>query len=421
MHWPVLPITGPCRADEEIYLLVELLNHAEIEAMHGAEVAAQAFQVMHQKMLHWGAQTEALHETSVLARWQFKALVRLCGYHGFDAQDDDIACGLEMLQAQWSVDSLDVGGQHVLPLLAIHEVASPGEKILHALSAAPDLRPLAISSSLKRPPVQGRSNEWLERHRSDMNLAWRWHMALGQGRASLVLQPVRHSRTGEDLYHEALLRVADEQAASDAETLSAGMAVMALERLGLVRPLDRLVVSTVIDRLELETDHRLGCNISAASLKLDGWWNVPLQRLTARPDVAARLMVEVTETMPVTDLEAALTFLRKLKSLGCGIALDDVGSGYSSLSLAREIRPDVIKVDASLLHAERDSHAATSTLEKLVGYCQTLAAHVVLEGIEEKEDLALAQRVGAQWLQGYAIAMPAAPVSPMPVTGSFRC
>lgn len=414
IRWPVLP-DRVLPADEEVHLWVELHNHVEIQAVYGREAATQALQRMHQRMIQWGARTQAVRETSALVRFRARTLTALCDSQVFEHEGDGVARGLEALQVRLAGDALDVCGQRVLPWVVIHEAEAPG-----GIASEPRHRhrpsgSRIVATALVRLATRGRPDDWRARYRKDMALAWQWQAALEQGQASLVLQPVRHARTCQDLYHEALLRIHADHVACDGSSRSAGDMIAALERLGLVRSLDRSVVSTVLDRLEADSARRLGCNISAASLRLDRWWGTLLRRLQARPDVATRLTLEVTETMPVTDRDAASVFLGRLKALGCRIALDDVGSGHSNLDLAREIRPDVIKVDAALLHAARSTRQAARVLEKLADCCRTLASHVVIEGVEQAQDLALAQQAGLEWLQGYAIAMPSAAAPAMPV------
>ena len=111
--------------------------------------------------------------------------------------------------------------------------------------------------------------------------------------------------------------------------------------------LDHAVMTAVVNRFETDPTAKLGCNLLALSFVSDAWWESLLERLAAQPDVAARLTVEFTETAPLSDLDAASAFVRRIQSLGCRIALDDFGAGNSSLAFARAIRPQVIKIDSS--------------------------------------------------------------------------
>lgn len=175
----------------------------------------------------------------------------------------------------------------------------------------------------------------------------------------------------------------------------------ALERLGLVSRLDKWVVSSVIDQLRAHPTISLGCNISIQSATLDGWWSSVIKGLRREPQLAARLVIEITQTAPLTDMRLVLDFVRALQLLGCRIALDDVGAGYSCVKGLTELGADIVKVDGSYLHAARSSDSARMRFRSLIGLARACASHVVLEGIESEEDLRLSLACGAHWVQGY--------------------
>lgn len=411
-------------AGEEVRLLVELRNHDHLQAVYGRDVAAQALQQLRSRLLQWGAQVQPCGTAGLLARLDAPALQRLRDPRdaGRDRTARDVPGWLEHLQIQLSGAVLHVHGHRVLPLVTVS--ALPAQSWLdaprHTWGPAPQRRSNTATDGAGTRGAEARAPVLLN-YQADMQLALQWHDALGQGRVSLALQPIRHLHSDEVLYHEALLRVAPPRHATTTPAgpaeaaLDAPRLIPALERLGLVRGLDRAVVTAVLQRLQADATLHVGCNLSALSLLQDGWWGEVLQTLRARPDVAERLTLEVTETMPVTDYDAAVAFVRTLETLGCRLALDDVGSGYSTLALARELRPQVIKIDASLLHAARNQADARQTLRRLVDGCQTLAHHVVLEGVENADDLRIAEQLEVQWVQGHGVAPPQAAVPVMAV------
>ena len=129
----------------------------------------------------------------------------------------------------------------------------------------------------------------------DLRLARRFQAALARGRVRLDWQAVRHAGhpEWEPLYRETLLRVT---AASGEPPLPTQELILALERLGLIRLLDRCVLGTVLDRLNAEPTLRLACNLSRQSAAMDAWWEAVCRWLAARPQVARRLTLELTET-----------------------------------------------------------------------------------------------------------------------------
>ncbi|HHK2512355.1 TPA: EAL domain-containing protein, partial [Pseudomonas aeruginosa] len=148
----------------------------------------------------------------------------------------------------------------------------------------------------------------------DLRLARRFQAALARGRVRLDWQAVRHAGhpEWEPLYRETLLRVT---AASGEPPLPTQELILALERLGLVRLLDRCVLGTVLDRLNAEPTLRLACNLSRQSAAMDAWWEAVCRWLAARPQVARRLTLELTETA-VGERVATREFIRRLREHG---------------------------------------------------------------------------------------------------------
>lgn len=264
------------------------------------------------------------------------------------------------------------------------------------------------------PPQCGWS--WRLGYELDMEAALAFHEALAQGRAHLAFQPIVSSAqlaarlshtaesgpTGVPLYQEALLRMV----ARDGEApLSASRLVAALERLGLVRLFDQAVLSAVIRVLEAQPDLSLGCNLSSLSLVPDeGWWGSVLARLKARPSVASRLTFEITETAPLRDFDHAVALIRRLKALGCRIAIDDLGVGHTRLDFVRAIRPSIIKISADLVHDAAVNRTASEQLERLGAMAAAFAPVVVAEGIGTRRQMDAAWEAGIHWLQGEAAA-----------------
>lgn len=237
----------------------------------------------------------------------------------------------------------------------------------------------------------------------DLRLARRFHAALARGRVRLDWQAVRHAGhpEWEPLYRETLLRVT---AASGEPPLPTQELILALERLGLGRLLDRCVLGTVLDRLNAEPTLRLACNLSRQSAAMDAWWEAVCRWLAARPQVARRLTLELTETA-VGERVATREFIRRLREHGVRIAIDDFGAAHNNLDFVLDARPDVIKIDCRYTREARRSAKGAEVLRHLLALCRELAPCVVLEGLEEDDAFARLP-TGDVYLQGNAIAPP---------------
>lgn len=224
---------------------------------------------------------------------------------------------------------------------------------------------------------------------------------LEQGRFHLAFQPVvAPANAQRTLYHEGLLRCTGEALGFNPFAV--------LERLQSIRQLDCGVVSSVIALLQRHPTMTLGCNISAQSARLDSEWERVMQQLADNANVARRLVVEITESSAQPSHEQAVEFVHQLRSTGCHVAIDDFGSGFATLTFIQQGQPDLIKIDQGYIRRARQSSLHGKTLRHLVALCSTLAAHVIVEGIETAEDLAIAQECEAQWVQGFLFARPQA-------------
>lgn len=257
-------------------------------------------------------------------------------------------------------------------------------------------------------PVQ-RSSLLANRRRNylaDMNLAGQLLDDLGAERLCLAFQPiVALAESGQNacLYREALLRRSEK---APSATYALPQAIAAMERLGLVRRLDRSVVWTVVRALERHPDQRLGCNVSAMSLRDDAWWRVLLSYLRSRHDIASRLTLEITETSEVNQSEDVFALVAAVQVCGTRIALDDIGVGNTTWDFLARARPDVAKIDRSILTRSRSLGYSPDVLRNLVRVCADYSPCVVVEGIETDMEMSGARYAGAQAVQGYLIARP---------------
>jgi diguanylate cyclase (GGDEF)-like protein len=213
---------------------------------------------------------------------------------------------------------------------------------------------------------------------------------------SAVFQPIVDLRTHEIVGYEALARFAVDAGHTTQEWFDMA------HRHGLATELETVAVAAALavpDRPESTT---LALNISPMVL-LNGRAQLGL------PDDLSGLTVEVTEDALVTegsDLELALLDLR---SRGARIAVDDVGAGYAGFAQLIRIRPDVIKLDRSLIRDVNTNPTKAAVIEAFVQYAQRTGALICAEGIETASELHVVTQLGAAIGQGYHLARPQAP------------
>jgi EAL domain-containing protein (putative c-di-GMP-specific phosphodiesterase class I) len=120
----------------------------------------------------------------------------------------------------------------------------------------------------------------------------------------------------------------------------------------------------------------------------------------------AELVLEVTERVAVEQRRSYRDALQELKADGFGIAIDDMGAGYSSLQALVEIEPDYMKFDVSLVRDIDRSLIKRSLLETLVDLSERIGAEVIAEGIEAESEFATLRELGVKLGQGRYLAPP---------------
>jgi EAL domain-containing protein (putative c-di-GMP-specific phosphodiesterase class I) len=119
----------------------------------------------------------------------------------------------------------------------------------------------------------------------------------------------------------------------------------------------------------------------------------------------ARVVVEVTESAAMEEA-AARGPLDRLHALGVGVAIDDFGEGFSSLSRLREMPVDQIKIDRSFMRDVPRSPSASAVVTAIIRLAQALGREVVAEGVETEEQRAFLADQGCPLAQGYHLARP---------------
>ena len=136
--------------------------------------------------------------------------------------------------------------------------------------------------------------------------------------------PQRSDR--QPAFYECLMRIRR----TDGSLVAANEIVPVAERLGLVRLLDFRVLELVVDEMAAAPTLQTSFNVSPASTTDPDWWAGLASLLRGHAGVAERLIVEITESAAIQDIDETRGFVARVKDLGCRIAIDDFGAGYTS-------------------------------------------------------------------------------------------
>ncbi len=128
--------------------------------------------------------------------------------------------------------------------------------------------------------------------------------------------------------------------------------------------------------------------------------------LRGRPDIAERMVIEITETAGLEDLEACCRFVSTLRDLGCEIALDDFGAGYTSFRHLKQLAVNKVKIDGSFVRKIGENPENLVFIRTLIDLARTFGLETVAECVETEEEADLLLNEGIHYMQGYAFGNP---------------
>jgi EAL domain-containing protein (putative c-di-GMP-specific phosphodiesterase class I) len=237
----------------------------------------------------------------------------------------------------------------------------------------------------------------------------RLRRALADDLFVLHYQPIVSLADGRVSHHEALLRLAD---VSDGRLVAPGSFLPAAERYGLIREIDRMVLDKVTDLLGGERDRRaIAVNLSAVSVT-DGGMLAHIERRLELCEVdPARLVIEITETAAISDMNRAKAFCTGVQTLGCAVALDDFGAGFGSFQYLKHLPFRYLKIDGDFIRALPDSPNDQLVVKALVGLARGMGRSTIAEFVGDEATLALLRDYGVNYAQGFQVGRPR-PVMP---------
>jgi EAL domain-containing protein (putative c-di-GMP-specific phosphodiesterase class I) len=202
------------------------------------------------------------------------------------------------------------------------------------------------------------------------------------------------------------VRLADERGA---HLVAPASFLPAAERYGLIRDIDRMVLAKVAALMGEERGESrvsIAVNLSAVSLT-DGDMLAYIARTLARHEVEpSRLVVEVTETASISDMELAKRFCAGVQALGCAVALDDFGAGFGSFQYLRNLPFRYLKIDGDFIRGLVDSPNDQLVVKALVSVVRGMGGQTIAEFVGDEATLQLLEGFGVDYAQGFQVGRP---------------
>lgn len=218
----------------------------------------------------------------------------------------------------------------------------------------------------------------------------------------LAYQPIVAADTETPVCYEALVRMFDDKG----NPISAALFVPMIEQLGLAVELDRTVLNMAIRDMEALPWFSVAVNISGFTASQADWPAYLNKILEPRPDVARRLIVEITETAVLADINETQRFITALRALGGHVALDDFGAGSTSIRYLRELDLSFMKIDKDLLRDLLNNKEQQHIVRILIELAHGLNIQTIVEGVEEPEIADWMRQARIDFMQGYYFGRP---------------
>ncbi|MCA8902728.1 MAG: EAL domain-containing protein [Hyphomonas sp.] len=220
----------------------------------------------------------------------------------------------------------------------------------------------------------------------------------------LVFQPIVESTSGAVVRWEALARWTSPVLGR----VSPGEFVAVAEKAGMTPQMTRAVFRKALAQLKAWPDTAsISVNLSAQDIISRDTTDTLIALLGQEEEsLRERIVIEITESSLMSDLDEARHNLMRYRSLGVKIALDDFGTGYSSLRYLQELEFDIVKIDRSFAMAMGGKARSLGLVSAILQLCRSMGIECVIEGVETREQLGHARRAGCRLVQGYLYATP---------------
>jgi len=221
---------------------------------------------------------------------------------------------------------------------------------------------------------------------------------VGDGAFEIAYQPIADLATRKVDHYEALARFTGSEHTSET--------VKFIEAMGIANSLDLAVASKVLSLTEQHGDAQIAFNVSGETIATPASFEMLAAILAKRRKLAPRVLIEITETAAITDLEVAAKAIQALRAMGYRVGLDDFGAGSASMNYLHAFQVDFVKFDGALIQKIGVSRREDALLAGLAKLCAEMGAITVAEWIETAEMAEAARAMGFQQGQGNWLGAP---------------
>jgi diguanylate cyclase (GGDEF)-like protein len=235
----------------------------------------------------------------------------------------------------------------------------------------------------------------------NQKLTWadRIREAIDNQQLVVYAQPIFDLRTHCVAREELLVRMLD----ADGEVIPPSSFLPTAERFGMISEIDRMVLARAVELAGHSGP--IAVNVSGASLS-DPRLIDDVRKAIDQGLNPGLLDFEITETAAISNMAQAKEFAEAVTGMGCGLGLDDFGTGFSSFSYLRELPVQHFKIDIEFIRELRTSEVDQRLVHAMAEFARAFGQETVAEGVEDAETLTLVRACGIDYAQGFHIGKP---------------
>ncbi|MFV1996955.1 MAG: EAL domain-containing protein [Acidiferrobacterales bacterium] len=292
---------------------------------------------------------------------------------------------------------LPVGHIQIQCSIGVAEAPTHGESAQALISAA-DVA-LYQSKRAGRNRVQVLSEDISKATMSIFGQGFQIRNAIESGNINPAFQPICDLKTGDTIAYEVLARMK-----VDGEIIAAKNFITVAEELGLTREVDLHIIEQAL--IQSPKERNLFINVDMSSFNDNSFVRSLRDLLSPACDSGRQITIEITERESVPVNSELLRDIDTLRNMGCQLALDDFGSGYSTYKFLELFQPDYLKIEGTFVQSMLQSDYASKIVRHIHDLANSFGMKTIAENIENEETLEAIKKLGIENGQGIYLGKP---------------
>ncbi len=250
----------------------------------------------------------------------------------------------------------------------------------------------------KNVQIYNKSLKIEEQYKKNISMTKKIKEALENNKVTVYFQPILNNETLKIESYETLVRIKED---SGNHLLPENFLIVA-KKSPIYPDITKVILDKTFEKIR-NIDKKISLNLSIRDIE-----NTEINELVIQfiKDNKGKIIIEILESESIKDLETVIDFIKRAKSSGAEIALDDFGSGYSNFELILKLDVDYIKIDASLIKNLHSCMESKIIVETIVNFAKKLNKKTVAEFVHSEEIFKTVKSLGVDYSQGYFIGEP---------------